>query len=93
MYNEESHELQSTLAAISQCVAYMAQTSTARASRLGEEHTKWKTWEQTAVAIVSDGRSKVNKGTKEWLQEHGLFDENVMQIGEQVSCLLLSSIV
>ena len=39
-------------------------------------------WEDLAVAIVSDGRSKANEKTLDWMTQRGLFDEKLMTVEE-----------
>jgi chitin synthase len=74
MYNEESHEMNDTLQAVCDNLEYM-QTQIKPGSR--------PIWQQASIIIVSDGRTKMNKGTKQWMTEHGMFDEDAMTVYEQ----------
>ncbi|CAK4533984.1 unnamed protein product [Aphanomyces euteiches] len=84
MYNEDTSELRSTLRKVCNNVHYLRQKSLP-----GYEGDD--AWKQVLVVIVSDGRTKANKGTLEWLQSVGLYDEDVMNIvstGVKVQCHL-----
>ncbi|KAF0684721.1 Aste57867_23322 [Aphanomyces stellatus] len=84
MYNEDANELRSTLRKVCNNVYYLKQRSLP-----GYEGDD--AWKQVLVVVVSDGRTKANKGTLEWLSTVGLYDEDVMNIvstGVQVQCHL-----
>nr|ADE62520.1 chitin synthase 1 [Saprolegnia monoica] len=84
MYNEDENELRSTLRKVCNNVLYLKQQSLP-----GYEGDD--AWKQVLVVIVSDGRTKANKGTLEWLSNVGLYDEDVMNItstGVKVQCHL-----
>jgi hypothetical protein len=75
MYNEDAHEMNDTLQAICDNLEYMQK---ARAVR-----SRTPVWKQAAVNIVSDGRTKMNSGTKSWMSKNGLFDNAMMTLYEQ----------
>jgi hypothetical protein len=74
MYNEESHEMNDTLQAVCDNLEYMQSQMPSNSRPI---------WQQAAIIIVSDGRTKMNKGTKEWMTDHGMFDEDAMTVYEQ----------
>jgi chitin synthase len=84
MYNEDANELRMTLRKVCNNVLYLKQRSLP-----GYEGDD--AWKQVLVVVVSDGRTKANKGTLEWLATVGLYDEDVMNItsvGVDVQCHL-----
>ncbi|RHY46495.1 hypothetical protein DYB28_008242 [Aphanomyces astaci] len=84
MYNEDASELRSTLRKVCNNVYYLKQRSLP-----GYEGDD--AWKQVLVVVVSDGRTKANKGTLDWLGSVGLYDEDVMHItstGVPVQCHL-----
>lgn len=68
MYNEEGSELKGTLTGIAKNLEYMA-------DQWGE-----RAWENVAVAIVSDGRTKASASCLEYLSDLGAFDEEIMTV-------------
>ncbi|KAJ0401193.1 hypothetical protein P43SY_007612 [Pythium insidiosum] len=68
MYNEEGPELKGTLTGIARNLAYMAE--------VWGEHA----WENVAVAIVSDGRTKASASCLDYLTSLGAFDEEIMTV-------------
>ncbi|DAZ97368.1 TPA: hypothetical protein N0F65_003391 [Lagenidium giganteum] len=68
MYNEEGSELKGTLTGIAKNLEYMAKE--------WGEHS----WENVAVAIVSDGRTKASATCLEYLTDLGAFDEEIMTV-------------
>jgi chitin synthase len=73
MYNEDEFEIESTLRKIANNVAYL------QAHELpGYEGEQ--AWQNILVCVVSDGRTKANKGALKRLSEMGLFDEDTMTI-------------
>ncbi|KAL3669585.1 Chitin synthase, class 2 [Phytophthora oleae] len=68
MYNEEGSELQGTLTGIARNLEYMTQQWGDRA------------WENVAVAVVSDGRTKASASCLDYLTGLGAFDEEIMTV-------------
>jgi cellulose synthase/poly-beta-1,6-N-acetylglucosamine synthase-like glycosyltransferase len=73
MYNEEAHEMNDTLQAVCDNLEFMEQINQGKRA----------IWQQAMTIIVSDGRQKMNTGTKEWMTKRGMFDENSMTLNEQ----------
>ncbi|EQC40891.1 hypothetical protein SDRG_01956 [Saprolegnia diclina VS20] len=68
MYNEEGSEIKGTLTGLAKGLAYMCK-------EYGDDF-----WQQVAVAIVSDGRTKASKTCLEYLKAVGAFDEEIMTV-------------
>lgn len=68
MYNEEGSELKGTLTGIARNLHYMAE-------QWGEA-----AWENVAVAVVSDGRTKASSSCLDFLTGVGAFDEEIMTV-------------
>ncbi|OQR94669.1 chitin synthase (Chitin-UDP-GlcNac-transferase) [Thraustotheca clavata] len=68
MYNEEGSELLGTLTGLAKGLAYMCKEYGANF------------WQQVAVAVVSDGRTKASKTCLEYLNGLGAFDEEIMTV-------------
>jgi chitin synthase len=84
MYNEDAAELRSTLEHIAACLQFMMKTK-------GDRNL----WKRFMVCVVSDGRTKANEGTLQYLHDIGNFDEQTMTINSQgigVTCHLFESI-
>jgi cellulose synthase/poly-beta-1,6-N-acetylglucosamine synthase-like glycosyltransferase len=73
MYNEEAHEMNDTLQAVCDNLEFMESINQGKRA----------IWQQASTIIVSDGRTKMNKGTKEWMNKRGMYDENSMTLNEQ----------
>lgn len=68
MYNEEGSELKGTLTGIARNLQHMCDL-------WGE-----KAWENVAVAVVSDGRTKASSSCLDFLSGIGAFDEEIMTV-------------
>jgi hypothetical protein len=66
MYNEDEKELERTLRGVCLNLQHMVQVQ-------GPDF-----WKKFCVCVVSDGRTKVNKGMKEYGEAHGFFDQNLL---------------
>lgn len=73
MYNEDEMEMNDTLQAVCDNLEFMESINRGKRA----------IWQQAAVIIVSDGRTKMNTGTKKWMEKRGLFDEQLMTVQEQ----------
>ncbi|EQC33166.1 hypothetical protein SDRG_09152 [Saprolegnia diclina VS20] len=82
MYNEDQVEMYSTLKKVANNIAHI------KSQKLpGYEGDD--AWKNILVVIVSDGRTKANKGTLAFLRDVGAFDEdvmNIMMVGVDVMC-------
>ena len=84
MYNEDPSELKATLRKVGNNVKYLQDKSLP-----GYNGTE--AWMNVLVCIISDGRQKANVETLAYLQEVGLYDEDVMYItstGSDTKCHL-----
>ncbi|TMW60216.1 hypothetical protein Poli38472_000258 [Pythium oligandrum] len=68
MYNEEGSELKGTLTGIARNLQYMSEVWGERA------------WENVAIAVVSDGRTKASASCLDFLTSVGAFDEEIMTV-------------
>nr|P48017.1 RecName: Full=Chitin synthase; AltName: Full=Chitin-UDP acetyl-glucosaminyl transferase [Saprolegnia monoica]AAC49743.1 chitin synthase [Saprolegnia monoica] len=68
MYNEEGSEILGTLTGLAKGLGYMCK-------EYGQDF-----WQEVAVAIVSDGRTKASKTCLEYLNGLGAFDEEIMTV-------------
>ena len=66
MYNEDEKELERTLRGVCLNLQHMVQVQ-------GPDF-----WKKFCVCVVSDGRVKANKGTLEYAEAQGFFDQNLM---------------
>ncbi|RHY31741.1 hypothetical protein DYB32_003216 [Aphanomyces invadans] len=84
MYNEDEVEMYSTLKKVANNIEHI------KSKRLpGYEGDD--AWKNILVCVVSDGRTKANKGTLAFLRDVGVFDEdamNIMMVGVDVQCHL-----
>jgi cellulose synthase/poly-beta-1,6-N-acetylglucosamine synthase-like glycosyltransferase len=83
MYNEDAGTLRKALSHIADCLKYM--------QKIKGDHELWKRF---MVCIVSDGRTKANEGTLQYLTKIGNFDKQTMAINSQglgVMCHLFES--
>ncbi|CAK4677720.1 hypothetical protein LEN26_010192 [Aphanomyces euteiches] len=84
MYNEDEVEMYSTLKKVANNI------ETIKGKELpGYEGDD--AWKNILVCVVSDGRTKANKGTLNFLRDIGVFDEdamNIMMVGVDVQCHL-----
>ncbi|RQM23199.1 hypothetical protein B5M09_001335, partial [Aphanomyces astaci] len=82
MYNEDEVEMYSTLKKVANNIEHI------KSKKLpGYEGDD--SWKNILVCVVSDGRTKANKGTLAFLRDVGVFDEdamNIMMVGVDVQC-------
>jgi chitin synthase len=70
MYNEQREELDRTLKGVAENIEYLGE-------RLGDAEF----WKRVVVCIVSDGRTKANSDTLDYLTEQGLFSPTLIEKG------------
>ncbi|KAF0687960.1 Aste57867_20341 [Aphanomyces stellatus] len=84
MYNEDEAEMYSTLKKVANNIEHIK--SKKLPGYEGDE-----SWKNILVCVVSDGRTKANKGTLTFLRDVGVFDDdamNIMMVGVDVQCHL-----